>query len=131
MPDIDDLITGPNAGAFEKEEIRKGAPLSYVVEKLRDAVECAHDTFNSIQRDVPDNLPQPPKTVGTPYSIKQDGLLTPAYSTFRYSLVAFLALHNMLGMIPDQNKIQGLLNLPHDDFIEWLNRVEREGPILG
>jgi hypothetical protein len=40
-------------------ETRKGPPFSYVREKLRRAVESAHDTYQAIERDVPDNLPKP------------------------------------------------------------------------
>jgi hypothetical protein len=52
-------------------------------------------------RDVPDDLPQLPGAVGTSYSTKQDGLLSPAFSAFRYSLTVFLPLYNMLGVISD------------------------------
>jgi hypothetical protein len=36
MADIDDLFTPPNAGAYEKEELRKGPPLTYVGEKAEN-----------------------------------------------------------------------------------------------
>lgn len=103
MDDISDLFREPNAGAYEKEEKRKGPPLGYVGEKLRRAVESAHGTYQAIDSNVPDNLPQPAKVRGSAYSTKQDGILSPAFSTFLFSLTAFLALYNMLGVIADQN----------------------------
>jgi hypothetical protein len=104
LEDISDPFREPNAGAYEKDEKRKGPPLGYVGEKLRRAVESAHDTYQAIDRDDPDNLPQPAKARGSAYSTKQDGILSPAYSTFIYSLTAFLALYNILGVISDHQK---------------------------
>jgi|SRR5208337_2165955 len=124
MENIDDLFREPNAGAYEKEETRKGPPLSYVGEKLRRAVESAHGTYQAINRDVPDDLPQPARARGSQYSTKQDGILSPAYSTFIYSLVAFLALYNILGVITDRHKIPTLLSMSHDDFTVWLDGIE-------
>ncbi len=131
MPDIDDLYQDPNAGAYEKEETRTGPPLSYVGEKLRGAVESAHRTYRSIERDVPDDLPQPSGAKGTSYSTKQDGLISPGYSSYRYSLTAFLALYNQLGRISAQKKIAALLELDPRDFSDWLDSVEREGSVIG
>ena len=131
MENICDLYQEPNAGAYEKEETRKGPPLGYVGEKLRRAVEYAHETYQAIDRDVPENLPQPAKARGSAYSTKQDGILSPADSTFIYSLTAFLALYNMLGVISDQQKIPALLAVNHEDLSAWLDGVEREGSVHG
>jgi hypothetical protein len=131
MDDISDLFREPNAGAYEKEEKRKGPPLAYVGEKLRRAVESAHDTYQAIERDVPDNLPQPARAHGSAYSTKQDGLVSPAYSTFIYSVTAYLALYNMLGMITDPKKVSALLAMKREDLSAWLDGIEREGSVHG
>jgi len=131
MENIDDLYRAPNAEAYEKEEQRKGSPLDYVGEKLRRAVESAHDTYKAIERDVPDNLPQPVKARGSAYSTKQDALLSPAYTTFVYGLTAFMALYNMLGVIEDPQKIPALLAASREDLSAWLDGIQREGSVNG
>jgi hypothetical protein len=131
LENICDLFREPNAGAYEKEETRKGLPLGYVGEKLRHAVVSAHETYQAIDRDVPENLPQPAKARGSAYSTKHDGILSPAYSAFIYSMTAFLALYNMLGIISDQEKIPALLAMNHEDLSAWLDGVEREGSVHG
>ena len=125
--EIDDNILQPNAGAFEKDEVRSGPPLSYIAEKLRGALESAHEVWRAINRSGPINLSQ---SANAPVAAQELGLSS-AFSSFRYSMTAFLALHNMLGMIADQKKIDALLDYNHDEFAAWLDRVEREGSILG
>ena len=110
----DENILQPNAGAYEKDEVRNGPPLSYIAEKLRCALESAHEVVQAIKR-----------------AAHQEMLLSPAFSSFRYSLISYLALHNMLGMINEPNKVDAILNYKHDDFVAWLDRIEREGSILG
>jgi len=131
VPDIDDLYQDPNAGAYEKEEVRTGPPLSYVGEKLRRALESAHRMHRTIVDVVPDDLPQPPGASGTAYSTKVDGLVRPAHGAFYYSLVAFLALHNALGRIGGDGKVDALLRLDPDEFGAWLDTVEQEGSVTG
>ncbi len=131
MDDISDLFREPNAGAYEKEERRKGPPLGYVGEKLRRAVESAHGMYQDINRLVPDNLPQPEKVRGSVFSTKQDSLLSPAYTNFMYGLTAYLALYNMLGVLSDHQKIPTLLSMSHEDFSGWLDGIEREGSVHG
>lgn len=125
--EIDDNIYQPNSGAFEKDEIRNGPPLSYVAEKLRNALESAHEVVWAIKRASPTILSEPPKAFGG----LKELVLTPAYLSFKYSLTSFLALNNMLGMIADPEKADALLDYSHADFAAWLDVVEREGSILG
>lgn len=131
MEDISDLYREPNAGAYEKEETRKGPPLGYVGDKLRRAVESAHGMYQAIDRLVPDDLPQPANVRGSAYSTKQDGILSPAYTNFMYGLTAYLALYNMLGVIRDHQKIPALLGMGQDDFSAWLDGIESEGSVHG
>ncbi|MCL5029778.1 MAG: hypothetical protein M1480_12270 [Bacteroidetes bacterium] len=65
------------------------------------------------------------------YSLKADGLLSPLFSSFRYSLTSFLALHNLLGIANNQNIFEKLLNFTEEDFNKWLERIESEGSING
>ncbi len=131
MSDIDDLFTPPNAGAYEKREIRTGPPLDYIGEKLGMAVELAHRTYRRIKEYVPENFELPQNVHGTDLSVKRDALLSSAFGTFRAATTAFLALHNMLGMIQDQDKFEALLDLEPEEFEAWIERVEREGSVTG
>ena len=64
MADIDDLFTPPNAAAYEKQELRKGVPLSYVGEKLRSSLYYLHGLCTTIREVVPDDstVPSPVET---------------------------------------------------------------------
>jgi hypothetical protein len=128
---IDDLYRDPNAGAYEKEEVRVGPPLDYVGAKLGMAVRYAHRTYREIAATVPDDLPAPSWVEGSAFSIKDDGLLSPAFAAFRSATTAFLALHNMLGLIQDQDKFEALLALKSSEFDAWVERIEREGSVTG
>jgi hypothetical protein len=131
VADIDDLFTPPNAGAYERREIRDGTPLDYVGEKLGTAVKFAYRTYAHIEKYVPDDLAIPQRAEGTGFSVKVDGLLSPAFTTFRAATTAFLALHNMLGLIQEQAKFDALLQLDSGEFDAWVERIEREGSVTG
>lgn len=120
-----------NGEAYEKWEIRNGAPLGYVAEKLRAALESAHEIVQSIHDLVPDDLPQPRSAVGTSFSAKTDGLLSPALAAFHYSLIAFLGLHNRLNLANETQLEERLLADSGETFRLWLSRMKRESTASG
>lgn len=122
---------GPNGSAYEKEEIRVGAPLSYVAEKLRHALLCSHRANRRVAELVPNNLPKPEPWSGPDLSVRDELILSQTQSAFHYSLTAYLALINALGVINDPKKIQALSRLGSADLEDWLSRIERESSITG
>ncbi len=127
--DLDDLLGDPNGPAYQVTEQRTGPPLGYVAEKSRSSLEMLHDLFQTIQLHVPDDLPQPELAKETPFSTKQDGLLSPAWSAFRYGIVAYLALNNMLVMANDHTLFERLLGLTGEEFRNWLDTVDEAGSV--
>jgi len=121
MARIDDLYRDPNAGAYEREELRIGPPLDYVGEKLRHAVEYAHQAYQAIRNVDPGGLS----------SSDRQALLSRTYGSFRSSLTAFLALYNMLGLLTEPKKVDALLDLEADALDEWLDRIVQEGSVTG
>ncbi len=115
----DDLILTPNNGAYEHPEIRHGLPLDYVSEKLASALEDIHRAYQHLKAGSP------------PKGQDEDQALKSTWAAFRYSTTAFLALHNMLGLIDDQSKFDALLKLSPKKFSSWLTMVRREGSISG
>lgn len=113
MADIDDLVTDPNAGAYEAEETRLGPPLTYVGEKLRCALEHSHRAARAT------------KAAGAEAAHRE------ADASFRYGVTAYLGLYNMLGMLVDHRKLDALLDLDSDSLEEWLVTVQREGSVHG
>jgi hypothetical protein len=113
MADIDDLFTDPNAGAYEAKETRVGPPLTYVGEKLRYSLEHAHRAARAMEE-------------GATEAARRD-----ADAAFRYGVTAYLGLYNMLGMLIDHRKLDGLLELDGDAFEDWLDTVQREGSVHG
>ncbi len=124
--EIDDNILQPNNGAYEKGEMRVGLPLSYIAEKLRGALASAHQVYRIINHSA--QIARPDLTNS---QLACQEPVASACVSFKYSLTAFLAMYNMLGMIADPNKVDSLLNCDQDEFAVWLNTVEREGSILG
>lgn len=122
----------PNGSAYTTTESRKGVPLDYVGEKLRYAVESAHENLRNIKRFVPENLPAAPELqYYVPNGIKNDLLLNSASHTFSYSLHAYLALHNMLGELQIGNIEAELEKKNFQELRLWLNTIENEGGVLG
>jgi hypothetical protein len=105
--DIEDLFTDPNGPAYQNLEQRQGPPLAYVAEKLRHCLESAHLAA------------RPPEDTGH------------ADSAFRYGLVSYLALLNLLGLANDLDLADRLLAMEREDFFDWLDRVTEEGSVTG
>jgi hypothetical protein len=118
-----------NGSAYETWEIRNGAPLGYVGEKLRHALEGVHDLARSIREFVPDDSANPLAERPLPCSVKQDFLLSPAEAAFHYALVAFLGLHNRLALADEPELEARLLSLSRSAFNEWLADIERHSTL--
>ena len=122
----------PNGSAYTRTESRNGVPLDYVGEKLRHAVESAHENLRNIKRFVPENLPAAPEfQYYVPNGIKNDLLLSSANNAFSYSLQAYLALHNMLGKMEIGSIEAELEKKNFQELRRWLNAIEKEGSVLG
>lgn len=125
-------LPSSNGSAFQKKEERYGPPLEYIGEKLRSAVEAAHDNLYNIRNYVPDNLKREPEfTEQAPENIKKDILLSSASITLHYTLVSYLALYNMLGAANAKTFDEGVANKSKDELKKWLDLIEREGSVNG
>ena len=129
--DSDDFFRPPNDNAFEKKEVRTGPPLSYVAEKSRHNLEALHSMIREIQRRVPAELSAEVDSQGKPVSIRDQYLMPTAHYAFRCGLTSYLALNNMLALVNDGEVVERLLSYSADDFKDWLDRVDREGSVLG
>lgn len=129
--EFDEMPGDPNGQAYQKMETRTGPPLDYVAEKLRSSLEMPHETVRCIREIVPDDLPLPPTWKEFPDSVKQNWLVSPAWSAFRHGITAFLALQNMLAIANDQEVFERLLGYSREQFYDWLNNIEREGLVRG
>lgn len=115
---LDDVFGEPNGPAYEHTESRRGVPLDYVAEKLRNAVSTLHHAIrglsdpNEAQIDASQKLP-----------------LHELRSAFHYALTSYLALKNMLGGLQNLDLPDHLLTLNRHEFRDWLDRVDRGGTV--
>ena len=114
--DMDDLLGDSNAGAYRRKEIREGPPLSYVAEKLGSALEELHYGLRLMNE------------AGALRSRDDDGARV-TQGAFRYTLTAFCALHNMLSLAGDPGLADRLLDLPPQEFRQWVTDVTSEGSV--
>lgn len=124
-----------NGMAFQKQEVREGMSLEYVAEKIRHTIESAHSTVREIKKNVPDDFPIPShfpdNFLGRDvFSAKNDLLLSPAKATLRSSIIAFIALKNMLNLpgISD-DLVDRAEFLSRKELDERLDFIEREGSV--
>ena len=129
--DVFENIDAPNSSAYQKVELRDGIPLSYINEKLTNNLKTIHHLYNFVKDNINDDLKLINSVKDDLYSPKVDGLLSPLFSSFRYSLTSLLALHNLLGIANNQNIFEKLLSYKEEDFNKWLDRIESEGSING
>ena len=131
MTDSDDEppFVSPNAGAYEREELRVGPPLSYVAEKLRASLEVQHDVICALRDRLPDDV-----TAVTPLrpgvSLKADLLVFPAQAAFWNALVAYLALNNLTALATRET-MERLLGFSHEDLDDWFRRIDEAGSTTG
>ena len=117
MSEIDDLTGDSNNGAFRKNEIRNGPPLSYVAEKVRISIETIHGIYYKAKNRLPD-------------SNEKAEMISDSCYAFRNSIVSYLALYNLLALVEDNDVYENLLNSSKEDLDNWLDVVEREGSLL-
>lgn len=106
--DLPDGLTEPNDGAYTKTETRHGPPLEYVAEKLHScllSLHCLHREEQAGIREAPMN------------------------SSFRYALVSYLALNNLLAIANDRDLSDRLLSMGREDFENWLGKIRDEGSV--
>lgn len=94
----------------------------YTAQKLSTALLCMHETFNSIDRYIPDDLPRP-KAAPMSFSVKNDGILSPAWAGFTYAIDGFLAGLYKQHLITDKSFYDKLLGYSRKQFESWLNQV--------
>lgn len=131
MDQHNDAIGEPNGPAFVKHEERTGPPLSYVQEKMGNALRDLHDLTRSLVEYVPEDLPAPNAEHGNPFKLKPHYLVGPARSAFYSSLVAFLALSNLLAIANEPGLVDRLLGYDIDEFRDWIRHIERGGSVTG
>ena len=117
--DSEEMFRDPNDGAYEKEEVRTGPPLSYVAEKFRRGMELTHFLINTLK--VGEELD----------SEEKNRFLSHAQGSLRYQLTGYLALHNMLALVNDQGFFARIENYSYDDFRDWLDRIDQQGSVSG
>ena len=124
------ILGDSNGPALRKTEERTGPPLEYVGEKLEAALVASHEVLESMLQYLPDELPQPAGP-GSALPTKRDALLSPAWLAFRYGLVSYLALYNMLNLANVPGLPERLAAMSPPKFRQWLDNVTSEGSVTG
>lgn len=114
--DFDLDIGDSNGPAYRKTEERSGPPLSYVAEKARHSIEELHGLFQAIAKAP---------------AVAREGLGRQAWAAFRYAVVAYLALQNMLSLANDNGVFDRLLAMRPTEFRKWLDGIDSEGSVTG
>lgn len=128
---LPDGLTEPNDGAYLKTETRTGPPLEYVAEKLRACIEALHSLHQAVAaggHNVPAGNPNPTQedSSGGP---GRAAILFAGQAAFRYALVSYLALNNLLALANDPDLTELLLRLDGDAFNVWIARIASEGSV--
>ena len=113
----------PNGSAFVTTETRTGPPLSFLADKLYQALVYTHKAYQAVKCYIPDDFPQPQGWQSADFSVKGDALLEPIRNAFRSQLTAFLGLYNMLALDTNPGLIERLLQMPTADLRAWLGRM--------
>jgi hypothetical protein len=104
--DAEDFPLDANGPAYTASQQRHGVPLDYVGGKLASAIEDLHRF-----------------AINHPEYRRE--LIAPMY----HSIVAYLALHNMLAKANDRSLVPRLLDASTDELHNWLAFVRREGNV--
>jgi hypothetical protein len=94
----------------------------FTARKIKHSLISLHETYRAIVAYVPDNLPRP-RSAPEVFSVKEDGVLGPAYSAFAYGIDGFLTVTDTLHLLNDQRLYERLLDLSYKQFTNWLNQV--------
>jgi hypothetical protein len=92
---------------FTKIEVLEGPPLSYIAEKLSDAIRAAHRAYQA-SLEVEENPT-------SRFRLRSD-----TWHAFRYSLIAYLALHNHA---VEERAIDSLAEMETGRFEDWLGHL--------
>ena len=117
-----DLPLSSNGPAFRQTEQREGVPLDYVAEKLRVALESLHLHIRYEVGEMGDAAIDPATIIELPLILRE---------AFHKVVVAFLALHNMLGSAGDHRLTDRLISKNADELALWIGAVEDGGSISG
>ncbi len=112
----EDGLPDANGPAYQKTERRTGPPLDYVAEKMRSCIEQLHASIQTLREHE---------------QSKKDGLSESVRSAFRYAVISYLALMNMLGVANNQSIFDRLLAMSPEDLREWIDRIHIEGSVIG
>jgi hypothetical protein len=129
--DLADIIGDSNGPAYRKTEERTGPPLDYVGEKLEGALVACHEVLQSMREYLPDELPEPAGSTERALPTRKDALLSPALLAFRYALVSYLALYNLLNLANVPGLAEQLAAMEPTKFRQWLDNVTTEGSVTG
>lgn len=125
---LEGLFNDPNGPAYQKREERVGPPLSYVQEKLGNALRASHTLAHALAGSGQSYLPILPSTV--PPEIIDD-YRRRSLQAFHYNLIAYLALTNMLAAASDSSLAERLVAFSDQDFEDWLGGIEQGGSVTG
>ncbi len=117
--DAEEKVGVVGDGVCQKTDTQGGPPLSYVAEKLRDALRTTHGLANLMDRS----------TVTSPD--RKEVLLIMAHHAFHSQLVAYLALKNMLALLDSDDLLRRLRGYSPEEFDWWLARVDEHGSAAG
>jgi hypothetical protein len=125
----DPPFASPNAGAYEREELRVGPPLRYTAEKLRASLEAQNDVICALRDRLPDDVSAvAPLRPGV--NLKADLLVFPAHTAFWNALVAHLALNNLTALATRET-MERLLAFSREELRDWFRRIDEAGSTSG
>lgn len=104
-----------------KDEIFKPFADYYTAKKLCHSLICAHETYNAVEKYVPDDLPRLEDAPAS-FSVKEDFILSPAYTAFAYLFDSFLLLVNRTYLL-QQFDTETLLKFSSRQFKHWINQI--------
>lgn len=136
MSDFDRYMADTNGPAYKSSENRNGPPLGYVAEKMKNGLIEQHRLLRELRIHLPDDMSANPdyydvnKLSMSSLSVKDDFIISPAYTAFYYVTVAYLALMNMLSLA-GVDDIKRYSEMTVSDFEKWIEFVDREGSVIG
>ena len=96
---------------------------AYIAEKLRLALEAAHESFRAVKKSMPE-APGARADEDVPAS-PQEALLGSLFVTYKNCLQAFLHIYPRPDAVTGEKKIDALLDYDRDAFRLWLDGVEK------
>ncbi len=115
---LEGVFGDPNGPAYQQREERVGPPLAYVQEKLGNALRAIHALAHASAGQAASGSTDEKRQRKTA-------------EAFYYSLVAYLALTNMLAAADDPDLVERLTAYSVDEFEQWLDDIERGESVTG